>query len=77
MIRLTPKRRYHVSNRLAFFAAMVLALTAYFGLVNGTTFNREYVEHVTVAVSNQDNQVTEPSVKKRKLNISLLLFGHG
>ncbi len=77
MIKLTPKRKYHVSNRLAVVAALVLAITSDVGLVNGTVFNREYVEHASVTVNQQESQAVDISVKKRKLNISLLLFGHG
>ncbi len=77
MITLTPNRKYHVSNRLAVLAALVLAISSYIGFVNGTAFDPEYVEHANVAASNQGNQAAEPAVKKRKLNISSLLFGHG
>lgn len=77
MITLTPNRKYHVSNRLAVLAALVLAISSYIGFVNATAFDPEYVEHANVATSNQGDQAAEPAVKKRKLNISLLLFGHG
>ncbi len=77
MIKLTPQRKYHVSNRLAILAALVLAITSYVGFVNGTAFDREYVEHASVAESQQESQAVDTTVKKRKLNISLLLFGHG
>ncbi len=77
MITLTQHRKYHVSNRLAVLAALILAITSYIGFVNGATFDPEYVEHANVAASNQGNQAAEPAVKKRKLNISSLLFGHG
>ncbi len=77
MIKLTPQRKYHVSNRLAVLAALVLVITSYVGFVNGTAFDREYVEHASVTVNQQESQAVDTSVKKRKLNISLLLFGRG
>ncbi len=77
MIRLTPQRKYHVSNRLAVIAALALAISSYVGFTNSTAVSQEYVEHASVTVNRQDNQAVDTSVKKRKLNISLLLFGHG
>ena len=80
MIRLIPKRRFHVSNRLAVIAAVILAGTSFTGLPGKEStdpgFAIESEANVTLQAETNAN-TSNAATKKRKLNISVLLFGHG
>jgi len=74
---MTPQRRFHVSNRAALIAALVLAITSFAGLYNGKAFNSGYEQNATTVTAQADNNAGASNSNKRKLSISLLLFGRG
>jgi hypothetical protein len=69
-----PQRRFHVSNRAALVAALILAISTFISFRNSTSIDPQYEEQVVVAASQADSSATS---NKRKLSISLLLFGRG
>jgi hypothetical protein len=80
MIRLIPKRRFHVSNRLAILAALILAVTSFTGIPGkGPNDQNSAANEVTTVSLQADKQANtgNSTTRKRKLNISVLLFGHG
>ena len=80
MISLIPKHRVHVPHKLAIIAAVILAVTAYAGLSQRDSAVPEMAAKAPLTTEAQaDNQATGSDLapKKRKLNISALLFGHG
>lgn len=77
MIRITPQRRFHVSNRAALVAALVLAVTAFAGLYDSGSFDGSFNDQTAAADSQVDNNSSASASSKHKLSISLLLFGRG
>jgi hypothetical protein len=77
MIRTTPQRRYHVSNRAALIAALVLALTSFAGVYSSGSYDAQIEQQTVAAISQSDNDRSDSTVRKRKLSLSLLLFGRG
>ena len=77
MIRTTPQRRFHVSNRAALVAALVLAITAFTGLYDSGAFDGSFKGQTAAADSQVDNNSSTSASSKRKVSISLLLFGRG
>ena len=77
MIRLTPQRRFHVSNRAAVFAALILVFTSFTGLNSSNDDGQQYRENSSAAVAqSNDSSATETTIK-RKNKLSLLTFGRG
>ena len=76
MIRMTPQSRFHVSNRAAMLAALLLVLTSFTGLSNGTSQDQQFAENAQ-AVTQANEKVANQTSNKRKLNLSLLLIGRG
>lgn len=80
MIRVSRQNRYHVSNRLAIFAALILAITSFIGLSSSSEVDRQNLLDGPTAVvqqSSEQGSADEASTSKRKLSISLLLFRNG
>ena len=80
MISLIPKHRIHVPHELAVIAAVILAFTAYAGLSQRDYAEREAVAKAPIVAEVQAETPARGSdlaPKKRTLNISALLFGHG
>ena len=77
MIRLTPQRRFHVTNKLAVLAAVILGLTSYTGFISDRSYDGQNFETQSVSVSQMEEDSSADPQKKRKLNISSLLFGRG
>ena len=76
MIRMTPQRRFRVSNRAAMFAALLLVLTSFTGFSGSNNADQQYAESVENA-NKANEQVATQTSNKRKLNLSLLLIGRG
>ena len=77
MIRTTPQRRFHVSNRAALLAALILVITSYVGFAGNKAFEQKYTEQTVAETATADSQSVSSTSNKRKLSISLLLFGRG
>ena len=80
MISLIPKHRVQVPHKLAVIAAVILAVTAYAGLSQRDATAPDLAANAPLAVEAQAESTINGSdlaPKKRKLNISALLFGHG
>jgi hypothetical protein len=77
MIRTTPQRRFHVSNRLALMAALVLAVASFYGASQAPDGNSGYEQTTVAANTPADHQATSGTGTRRKLSIGLLLFGRG
>jgi hypothetical protein len=77
MIRLTPQRRFQVSNRAAIFTALLLIFSSFSGLSNNQDFDQKYMDNPETAVAQSDENAEMPAPNDRKVNISLLLFGRG
>jgi len=78
MIRLTPQRRPRISNRVALVAALALALVTYAGYL--TTRGSAQLPGATgnvAAIQSEERANGDPPERKRKLSVSLLLFGRG
>ena len=71
------KNRFHVSNRAALLAALILTITSYVGFADTPSFEQKFVNQAAVATIQADDQSTGTSHPKQKLSISLLLFGRG
>ena len=77
MIRLTPQRRFHVSNRAAIFAALVLFLTFFTSIKGEQDNGQQFVESTPLQVTQQADNTASNTTSKHKLNFGLLLFGRG
>jgi hypothetical protein len=78
MITLIPRYRAHIPNKLAIFAALVLAVTSFAGFSQRDSVNPELAVKADAETSLQaDGDDADLAPVKRKLNISALLFGHG
>ena len=75
MIRLTPQRRFHVSNRAAVLAGLILVLTSFTGLSSNQGSDQHYADNANVAVSQAAENSSAKAPGKRKL--SLFLIGRG
>lgn len=76
MIRLTPQRRIHVSDRAAVLAAALLFIVSWMGFSEQTSTDANLNENQAM-VAQTDNKPVDTANAKRKLSISLLLFGKG
>jgi hypothetical protein len=77
MITLTPRRRIHVSNRAAVFAALILVMTSFTGLTSSSDDGQHYQEDSNAAIAqSNDHNATETSIKPAR-KISLLMIGRG
>jgi hypothetical protein len=77
MIRLTPQHRFHVSNRAAMLAALLLVITSFASFSSGSSHDQKYVENAQAASTQTSEKVANQTSNKRKLNLSLLLIGRG
>ncbi len=80
MIRVSKQNRYRVSNRLAIFAALILAITSFIDLSSSSEVNRQNLLDGPTAVVQQSSEQgsgEEASTSKRKLSNCLLLFRNG
>ena len=71
------KNRFHVSNRAALLAALILTITSYVGFADAPSFEQKLVNQAVVASIQADDQSAGNHHPKPKLSISLLLFGRG
>jgi hypothetical protein len=79
MIRIRPKRRFHISNRLALVSALALSLTLFSGvdgLQNGTPEGASQAKAVETQPT-EVNDGSDPAERRKQFSISRLLFGHG
>ncbi len=77
MIRLTPQSRFHVSNRAAVLAALLLIFTSFTGLSSNQDFDQKYMDNPAASVAQSEENADHSTSNDRKVNLSLLLFGRG
>ena len=77
MIRLTPQRRFRVSDRIAVIAALVLLIMTFTGISKDDASRQHSGQPEAVAVAKADDSAGTNHSGNRKLSISLLLFGRG
>ena len=71
------KNRFHVSNRAALLAALILTITSYLGFADTPSFEQTFGNQAVVTTIQADDQSAGNHHPKQKLSISLLLFGRG
>lgn len=77
MLRLIPQRKYHVSNRTALLATLILVIASYINFNQVDALEPGVSDQAMLASSTPDTQVADNTANKRKLSVSLLLFGRG
>ena len=76
MLNLMPHNKFHIPNRLAIFAALLLLISSIAGFETSQGQNSTNAEVTTsVKVESADSDTTEH--KRRGLNLGLLLFRRG
>jgi len=76
MMSLIHRHTVKISNRLAVVAALMLAFTAYSGSSDSAA-QREAMQSTTVRHAAIEQVSPSENKQKRKLSISLLIFGRG
>ena len=79
MIRINPKRRFHVSNRLALVGALTLALTFFTGMDGMQDDAYSAMNESSIASTEMTSETNDSDTadRRKRFSISRLLFGHG
>ena len=80
MMHLTPHHRFHIPNKMAMFAAVLLLISSVAGFdsrQHGNASPHEAIPSIQVEGADNDSMDNATVRKSRGLNLGLLLFRRG